>query len=94
MLVIVNSLLVSLKELLLLEVIQNPPLKKNKLYSCSGRSLLLKQSPHLIKRLKKSFNMKPRTGPFCTAMPKNRNADILIRIKRIAPLANNSSTKK
>lgn len=44
-------------------------------------------------QLKKPSEMKPRAGPFCKAMLKNRNADILIRIKRIAPLTNNSSMK-
>jgi hypothetical protein len=45
-------------------------------------------------QLKNASELKPRAGTFCTAMLKNRNADILIRIKRIAPLANNSSMKK
>lgn len=64
------------------------------LCSCSGHLLLLKEGPHLIIQLKKPSEMKPRTGPFCTATLKNRNADILIGIKRIALLANNSSMKK
>ena len=33
-------------------------------------------------------------GTFCAAVLKSRDADVLIRIKRIAPLANNSSMKK
>lgn len=41
-----------------------------------------------------STEIKPRTGTFCTAMLKSRDADILIRIKIIAPLANNSTMKK
>ena len=53
-----------------------------------------KKSTHLIMQFKKPSEMKPIAGPFCTAMLKNRNADILIRIKRIAPLASNCSMKK
>lgn len=44
-------------------------------------------------QLKKPSEMKPRAGPFCKAMLKTRNADILIRMKRIASLTNNSSMK-
>ena len=44
--------------------------------------------------LKKPSEMKARAGPFCTVMLKNRNADILIRIKRMALLVSKSSMKK
>lgn len=60
----------------------------------TDQSVLYESFKNSIKIFLKSTEIKPRTGTFCTAMLKSKNADVLIRIKRIAPLANNSTMKK
>jgi hypothetical protein len=59
----------------------------------TDQSILYESFKDSVKIFLKPTEIKPRAGTFCTAMLKSRNADVLIRIKRIAPLANNSTMK-